>query len=212
MKDLVIVGAGAFGREVCWLVEQINDVCPTWNLLGFLDDNLNALCNFPNYPAVLGKIEDYASLESPLACCAIGNPKSRRNVVQRLESQDARWATLIHPGASVGKNAVLGEGSIVCRGSLVSVDVRLGRHVHLNYFSSVGHDVQAGDFCTLAGHVDLCGGVRLEEGVFLGSHASMLPKTRAGAWARIGAGSIVVRDVPAGKTVCGVPAKQLPSS
>ena len=89
---------------------------------------------------------------------------------------------------------------------VVTVDVTLGAHVHLNVAVTVGHDAQVGDFCTLSSHVDICGGATLGEGVFLGSHASVMPKAKVGEWARVGAGSGVLRTVRAKTTVFGVPA------
>lgn len=210
MEPLVILGAGEFGREVAWLVDEINRAAPEpkWNLLGFLDDNPNALAEFSHYPPLLGRPETYGTLGRPLAVCAVANSGTREELVTRLDALGARWATLIHPTAAIGMGTQIGEGSILCRQAMVTVDATIGRHVQLNVNSAVGHDARLGDFCTLAGFVDICGRVVLERGVYVATHASVLPKTVVGAWAQISAGSTARRRVRPGMTVVGVPGKE----
>jgi sugar O-acyltransferase (sialic acid O-acetyltransferase NeuD family) len=141
------------------------------------------------------------------AVCAIGSPEVRKRVVERLAPSRVRWATLLHPTSFVGFGSTIAEGAVICRYAGVTVNARVGRHVHLNLKSGVDHDTRIGDFCTLSPFVDIAGQSVLEEGVFLGTHAAVLPKARVGAWSKVGAGSIVLRSVPAGQTVLGVPAK-----
>lgn len=209
MEKLVIVGAGGFGREVFWYVQKINEAKPTWDVLGFLDDNLHALDRFSHYPPILGKVEDYKNLGHPYVTCAIGKPIVRKKVVELLDSQDAQWATILYPTAIVGTGSTMGEGCIIGLGSGVTVDTRIGNHVHINCYAGAGHDVCIGDYCTISAYVDICGCAVLEEGVFLGSHASVLPSAHVGAWACVGAGSVVLRNVAPGITVFGVPAKRI---
>jgi sugar O-acyltransferase (sialic acid O-acetyltransferase NeuD family) len=209
MEKLVIVGAGDFGREVYWLIQEVNEVKPTWDVLGFLDDNPRALDGFSAYPPILGPPEDYSELGHPYAACTIGNPQIRKRVVEQMASSQVRWATILHPTVRFGTNSTIGEGCIFCTRSLLTVDVHVGNHVHVNCTAGVGHDVYVGDFCTLSSHVDICGHAVLEEGVFLGSHAVVLPKTHVGAWATIGAGSVVLGRVAAGSTYLGVPARMI---
>jgi sugar O-acyltransferase (sialic acid O-acetyltransferase NeuD family) len=209
MEPLVIVGAGGFGREVFGLIQDINQVRATWDVLGFLDDNPLALDGYTHYPPLLGAVDDGRALRSAQMACAVGNPAIRRQVVERLDALGVRWGTIVHPTACVGVGSSLGEGCILCARSMLTVDVRAGRHVHLNCTAGAGHDARIGDFCTLSAHVDVCGHAVVEEGVLLGSHATVLPGIRVGAWARVGAGSVAIRDVPPETTVLGVPAKEI---
>jgi sugar O-acyltransferase (sialic acid O-acetyltransferase NeuD family) len=119
----------------------------------------------------------------------------------------ARWATLVHPTATIGPGSTVGEGCILCAASGVTAGCRVGKHVVFNFYSGAGHDARIGDFCTLSGHADITGHAVLEEGVFVGSHGVVLPRAHVGAWATVGAGSVVLRSVPPGATVFGVPAK-----
>lgn len=192
-----------------WLVQEINQVKPTWDVLGFLDDNPRSLDGFRDYPPILGTLDHYRQLDHPYVTCAVGVPDVRKRIVARMSAMGTRWATIVHPTVRIGTNSTIGEGCIFCLQSLITVDVRVGNHVHFNCMAGAGHDGQIGDFCTLSGYVDLCGSVVIEEGVFFGSHAVVLPKARVGAWACVGAGSVVLRNVAPGTTVFGVPAKGL---
>jgi sugar O-acyltransferase (sialic acid O-acetyltransferase NeuD family) len=209
MERLVIVGAGGFGREVFSMIREINQVRQTWEVIGFLDDNPASLDGFSHYPPVLGPIEHYRDLQSARATCAVGSPKARKQIAERLDGQGARWATITHPTVRIGVGSTVAAGCILCARSSVTVDVRVGNHVHINCVAGAGHDVQIGDFCTLSAHVDVCGKAVLEEGVLAGSHAVVLPNVRIGAWATLGAGSVAIRNVAPGKTVFGVPAKEI---
>jgi sugar O-acyltransferase (sialic acid O-acetyltransferase NeuD family) len=213
-KTIIIVGAGGFGREVFWLISEINSHNHEWDVLGFLDDNKNALAGFENYPEIIGIIDDYREInnkynDSVFLINAIGDPDIKKKVVMLLNDAGAKWATLVHPTASIGTNSTINEGSILARNSLITCDVTVGCHVHINCYSGCGHDVIVGDYCTMAAHVDIQGGVHVGEGVFFGGHAVVLPKAKVGDWARVGASSLVLRNVKSKTTVLGVPAKYI---
>lgn len=206
MEPIVIIGAGGFGREIHALIEDINRETPTWEFLGFADDDLAALDALDRYTPVCWPTDELPIADCRNYVCAVGNPTTRKVIVDRLADKALTWPTLIHPTAAIGPGSVIGVGGILCRNAVVTVDIKLGNHVHLNVAATIGHDAQVGDFCTLSGHVDICGAATLGEGVFLGSHASVMPKAKVGEWARVGASSVVLRTVRAGTTVFGVPA------
>lgn len=209
LKQLVIVGAGGFGREVFSMIQDINRDRKTWEVLGFLDDNPNALDGASQYPPVLGPVAHYRNLRHSFVACAVGSPKIRKQIVHRLNTYDAHWATIIHPTAHIGFGSSLGKGCILCIRAIVTVDVRIGHHVHINCMADAGHDACIGDYCTLSSHVDICGHAVVDEGVFLGSHAVVHPRIHIGAWATVGAGSVAINDIPKEKTVFGMPARAI---
>ena len=118
MEKLAIIGAGGFGREVFWLVQEINQVKPTWEVLGFLDDNPHALDGFSGYPPILGAIDHYRQLDRPYVACAVGVPKVRKRIVEQLNGLGAHWATILHPTVRFGTNSTIGEGCIFCTRSV----------------------------------------------------------------------------------------------
>lgn len=208
-KQLIIVGAGGFGREVLQWAEDIMKCRSDWTIQGFLDANPAALEGFACKYSILDSPDGFRPGPADLLVCAIGDPLTRMTVAASLTSRGARFATLVHPTAIVGARSVLGEGCILCPNVTVTTDVQLGRHVIVNNHATVGHDAVVGDCCSLFCHSDVTGAARLEAGVTLGSHSSILPGVKVGEFAKVGAGSIVARRVKPYTTVFGVPAKRL---
>jgi sugar O-acyltransferase (sialic acid O-acetyltransferase NeuD family) len=205
MKDLVIIGAGGFGREVfCWARESAGE----WIIAGYLDDNPRALDGFgPDLPPILGSVQAHVPKPSEVFVCAIGQVAAKRRCIESILSRGGAFTTVVHATAVHSRRAALGKGVILCPYSIVSSDAQIGDFVTVNLHSSVAHDSVIGRWCQLHCHVDITGGVTLGEGVLVGSHASVLPGVKVGDGAVIGAGSVVNRDVAAGVTVFGAPAR-----
>ena len=204
MKQLVIIGAGGFGREMLAWARQA--VVP-FAVKGFIDDNLRALDRFPKNVPILGRVEDYEPGADEVFVCAMGRVEIKRKCVELIRARGGIFTSVIHATAVIGENVVLGEGVILCPHAVVGSDAQLGDFVSVNLHSTVAHDAVVGRWSQLHCHVDVTGGVVLGESVLVGSHASILPGVKVGDGAVVGAGSIVMRDVAAGVTVYGVPAR-----
>jgi len=208
LSPLVILGAGGFGREVAWLVEEINEAEPTWDLVGFIDD-------FVTGPTVEGyKVlgpKAVLSLLDPMPklVCAIGDPKVRKKVVQPLEDMGYKFATLIHPSVRMSRYVTIGEGSIICAGTLLTTNIHIGKHSILNLDCKVGHDTMLGDYASLMPGVNIAGEVRVGEGCYFGLNACVINRVTVGEWSVIGAGATVVKDIPSRVVAVGVPAKPI---
>lgn len=200
------MSAGAFGREVRDLAAGIQttlgDDC-AWRLAGFLDDRQGT--DTGGFP-VVGNPKVYQPCENDLFVCAIGDPVERGKYADMLRDRGAKFAVLRESSAKIGGGVEMAEGVIVGPFCVVSCDVSIGADTFLTSQVTAGHDVRFGRCCHIGAHVFAGGGVVVGDHVTIHPHASILPGVRVGDRAIIGAGSVVVRSVPAGSTIFGVPA------
>ena len=207
MKDLVIIGAGGFGREVAWLVEAINAFDLQWNLLGFIDDDRSKQGVILNGYPVIGTLEELPVKSELFTVCAVGTTETKKVLVEKATAAGLRFANLIHPDAKISKFVELGFGNIICAGCIITVNILIGNHVIINLDCTVGHDTIINDYVTCAPSVNISGRVVIEEGCDIGTNAAIIQGKKIGRWSIIGAGAVVSRDIPSGCTAVGVPAK-----
>jgi sugar O-acyltransferase (sialic acid O-acetyltransferase NeuD family) len=208
MKRLFIVGASGLGREVMDIARLLEAGAP-WRIAGFLDSRVDLLDGKDAGFGILGAPESYAPGPDDLFVCALGEPAQKRRYAEILAARGARFANLLHPECDISPSARLGVGVVVHRYGRIGPDTSIGNHVSIAYASGVAHDVRVGHYCQIAGHASANGRAVLEDEVTLGSHAVVLPDVVVGRGATVGAGSVAIRDVPAGATVFGVPATRL---
>lgn len=210
MPRLFIVGAGGFGREVH---EYARDAGASWDgepfeIAGFLDDNPRALDGHVGVGAVvLGGVASAVPGPDDRYVLAIGDPRLRKRLSELLGRRGARFVSIVHPRAWVARETVLGDGVVVGPLSYVGPGARLGDHVLVNPQVAVAHDVTAGRWAVFSPMCAANGAVVLGDGAFLGTHATVLPGRSIGAWAYVGAGALVNRDVAPAAKVVGVPAR-----
>ncbi len=210
MKKLIIVGASGFGRETAQYIEDINrskDIAE-WNIVGFLDDNLNALEGIEHGYRVIGTIKDHIPNSDDYYVCALAFPKTKETIVNLLKSKGARFATIIHPTARVSKFAKIGEGCIITPNSNIKTEAEVGEFVEV-LASGKCHDAKVGNFSTLSGHVCVNGHVTIGKNVYVGCGALIAPGKKIGDEATVGIGSVVITNVKSGITVFGNPAKKM---
>jgi len=210
MKDLIIIGASGFGREVAWLVERINAVDPTWNLLGFLDDNKVIQSTSINGYTVLGGIDDINKYDDAHFVCAIGSALTRKKIVDRIyEINNAiKFATLIDPSVICSSLVEIGEGSIICAGSILTVNIDIGKHVIINLDCTVGHDAQLKTYTTLYPSVNVSGNVNVGECCEIGTGVQIKQGKTIERNCLIGAGAVVVDNIIEEGIYVGVPAEK----
>ncbi|MDD6291419.1 MAG: acetyltransferase [Lachnospiraceae bacterium] len=209
MKDLYIIGAGGFGREVAWLVERINANNPEWTIKGFIDDNEWIWgVEYDGYK-VLGGSEYLKRCENAYAVCAVGSAKTRKAIIEKYDNSNIKYATLIDPSVILSDSVDIGEGSIICAGTIITVDITIGKHVIINLDCTIGHDSILNDFVTLYPSVNVSGNVKIGVGVELGTGMQIIQGKNIGANTILGAGSVVTSYVPNNCTAVGVPAKPI---
>ncbi len=207
--NLVIVGAGGLGREVLAMVRACNEAGRVWEVLGFLDSDPALVGKQVGELSVLGDDDWYRRNQdaSLRVVCAIGDPGARAKAVEKLQAMNAKFVSVIHPSVCVPESIEIGAGSVIMAGTRFTSDAKIGSHVVMYLNCAITHDVRVGDFCLVASGCNLSGGAVLETGVQLGSGVNVAPRQRIGAWAIVGAGSVVVRDIPAQSTAVGNPCR-----
>jgi sugar O-acyltransferase (sialic acid O-acetyltransferase NeuD family) len=206
---VVVVGAGGFGREVLWLLRCISTPGNPVEILGFVDDDKSLwgedLCG----AKVLGGLDLFQreAGSGARAVCALGNPRAKRDIVERLIQLGVSFHSAIHPACQFSEFVKIGTAAIVAAGTVLTTQVEIADFVTVNLNCTVGHDARLGSYTTLAPGTHISGHVTLGEGVDIGTGAVLLPGVTIGEWTTIGAGAVVTKDMPSYSVAAGVPAR-----
>ena len=199
--------------EVVQLIEDINEIEPTWNILGYIDDFRGD--QGENNPVVSG----YKILGTKSVICdvdpsvywviAVSNPKDKREIHDSLAEYNLKYATLVHPTAKISKNVTIGDGTMINYGCIVSVNVVLKSQIYLNMRTVIGHDTVIKSFTTCLIDCIVAGNVLINEGVLLGSNCVIKEKKTVGKNSKISMGAAVFFDVDDDVIVTNRPPKSM---
>lgn len=207
MKNLIIIGARGFGREIYFASLESIGYKTEYEVKGFLDDKPDALVGYNKvYPPIIDSVENYYPQINDVFVCALGDVKYKKKYVDLILSKGGQFINLIHKNAYISSNACLGIGCIILAYTRISCDVLIGDFVTFQPFTVVGHDVKIGSFCHFNTYSFMGGFVEIQDMVTLNTGAIIHPQKKVMSGATVGAGAFVIKNVKEGQTVYGNPA------
>jgi len=209
ITKIVIIGASGFGREVLWTIKDCNKQSKKYEILGFIDDNESLWGKVIDTYPVLGGLEWFSTADKENIECVIGisDVKIREKIAEKLTRQKIIFNTVIHPSVIYSESVSIGKGSIIQAGSILTIDIHIGDHVHVNIDSTIGHDSIIGNFVTINPGVNINGNTTVGNNTFIGTGTVMNQKLKIGNNSVIGAGTVLLEDVPSFSMYAGVPGK-----
>lgn len=214
-KDIVVIGAGGFGREVLDVLEAWNNAHPEdkFTILGVVDDapsQLNVVrLTARGYPH-LGPISTLAMMTPPPAVVvAIGNPDIKSNVAALCADMALHFPSFIHPSAVLGTRFSCGDGVVVCAGTVLSTNITLGDQVHVGAGAIIGHDSVIADYSSVNPGAVVSGEVVIGERTLVGAGSVILQGITLGSSVTVGAAACVTKEVLTGQVVVGIPARAI---
>ena len=208
MKQLIIVGAGGMGRTIYDMARENAAYEKEYVIKGFIDDNLNSLDSFINYPPVVGTISGYKIQPDDIFVCSIGG-NSRRPCMESILKRGGEFFTMIHPTSRIGTNVHIGKGCYIGAFTTIAADAYIDDYNFIQTNTIIGHDVHIGKWNRIDSFVMCVGGISIGEGCMIHTNAVLNHNVEIGDGAHVGACSFVVNKVEAGTTVFGNPARRL---
>lgn len=213
MKEIVIIGAGGLGKEVCWLIENINNNSPTWNILGFIENESKThLFGQHVYGyEVLGENEWLLNNKHDIhVAIAVAKSSNRKSIYERFSKYPwLKIVTLIDPSVRIDTSVSIGDGTVICRNCSITVDTVIGKGTLLNIGALIGHDAKVGDFCTFAPHSIAAGETTFGECCEVGSGAFILQGKNIAENTVIAPLSAVYHDINEAGVYAGNPARKI---
>jgi sugar O-acyltransferase (sialic acid O-acetyltransferase NeuD family) len=201
--EVVIIGAGGHAKVVIsTLIES------GLKVFGLLDDDKNKWGSKVLDIPIIGPLELVKTNNFKKAVIGIGDNFLRKKLVECFKN-DCEWITVIHPHSYVHPSVKIGEGTVIFAGTIIQPDAEIGKHVIINTGATVDHDCKIGDYVHLAPGVHLAGNITIDEGTFIGIGSSVIPGRSIGKWSVVGAGGVVINDIPPSSKVAGVPVRPL---
>jgi sugar O-acyltransferase (sialic acid O-acetyltransferase NeuD family) len=210
--ELVLIGAGGFGRETAQAVQAVNQAGGGWQLLGFLDDDPARRGTMVEGTPILGGRDELRGLPNARVVVCTGRPAdytSRLRIVAALGLPVDRYASIVHPSVAVSASSSIGPGSVLLAYVALTTAVRVGAHVAIMPHVTLTHDVVIDDFVTIASGVLLGGGARAARAAYLGAGSIIGEGRTIGEFSLVGMGAVVTRNIPASEVWAGVPARRL---
>ena len=212
MKDIAIFGAGGFGREVACLIKRINEKEPTWNFIGFFDDNEALKGTRNEYGKVLGGMDVMNAWDKELGVViTIGVPQVLSKIVSKIQNENIIFPNLIDPTVDFldSENVRIGKGNVICAKCFISCNVNMGDFNLYNVGVGIGHDSSLGNYNVIMPNVNISGGVQINDCNMLGVKSTVLQYLKIGSNVKLGANSLLMRNAKDDNLYIGNPAKKM---
>lgn len=206
-RKYCLVGAGGFAKEALWCLKDTLGVDNTElraNCVFMVQDQYYNDANLLGVPIIKQSEFDPSSF---LVTVAIGDPYVRNRIVKSLPS-DTVYNSIIHPSARVSNWVRIGEGTIVCAGTIITCNIIIGKHCHLNLNTTIGHDCHIGDYFTTAPGVNISGNCTIGDKVYFGTNSATREKTTICNDVTVGMSSNVLENINESGVYFGNPAKK----
>lgn len=208
MRNLVIIGAGGFAREMYDLATSCYGSDIDFKIKGFLSDGVSNIESM-GYPAVLGVVSEYQIQPNDVFFCAIGKLTDRKKTVEIIRSKGGKFINLIHPTAIISPSVKLGVGVGIKSFCVLASDVTVEDFTFLQSSVIMGHDVHIGKFCQINSFAFFAGFVNVRDLVSVNAGVRIIQNIVIEEESVVGIGSVVLRRVKKGTTVFGNPAKKI---
>jgi len=206
---LGIYGAGGLGREVLMLAKQINEVEKRWDRFVFVDDADGFYTVKGKQVATFDEVRSKYDSKGIELVLAVGEPRDRRLLRERVYRSGFSLAVLVHPSVSISDDTKLGAGTIICFNCFVSCNVKIGENVLIQPCASIGHDNKIGNDTIISTYVCIAAGCVIGNESYIGLQVPVKEKIRIGSQTIVGMGSVVMRDIPDKVIAMGNPARAM---
>jgi sugar O-acyltransferase (sialic acid O-acetyltransferase NeuD family) len=211
-KKVLIWGAGSFGEEILDCLDEINCIKPTYECVGFLDDDEQKWKSKHRGIPVLGSLsisKDFSNIQLISALTNNKNFWEREVLFSNIKKKPSQFETIIHPSAVISKTASIGEGTIILSNVTIGPNTKIGNYVVVLSNSVINHDVRVKSYSIITSGVNISGNTTIGSCCYLGSGSTIRENITIEDCCLIGMGGIILTNVSRNSVMVGNPAKKI---
>lgn len=212
MKKIVIIGASGLGKEIKTLIDDVNDVSPTWEIVGFYDDAFTKVVEVFQGVFCLGTVDMLVdAINSEISVVfAIANREAVYKNFEKLKTKECfGFPNLFHPSIKLDRTLCCGKGNVIAFGTFLSCDITFGDFNFLNIFVGVGHDVEIGSFNCLMPRTQISGKVIIGNFNFFGMNSAIVQNKVMGNNNVINAYTLLTKSIKNDRKYFGIPGRKI---